>query len=54
MSELEYPKFKSFWMWQDRYMITVMKTWWGKITYTTCLYEVGQLVTDGTLYGNDY
>lgn len=48
-----HPEFRSFWMFQDRYMVTAMRTYLG-YQYTISIYEEGEMETSGELYGNDY
>ena len=47
------PMHKSFWMWQDRYLITEIRTY-NDTRQTVSIYEDGELLTDGSFYGNDY
>lgn len=51
--KMVWPEFKAFWMWQDRYMVSIMRD--GDIDRPTIsIYEEGELLTDGNLYGNDF
>ena len=47
------PMHKSFWMWQDRYLITEIRTY-KETRQTVSIYEEGELLTDGSFFGNDY
>lgn len=47
------PMLKSWWMWQDRYLITEIRTY-NDVRQVVSIYEDGALLTDGSLYGNDY